>query len=99
MLAGIRALEGAWGGGDTEAKLLEIGRHLGLDEDQTLYLFEQLVREHLVDPGRVLRAPGADGPAAQAVGFGKINVVVGEGMRVTKPGEFYLGLQPRHVSR
>ncbi len=92
MLVAIHEREGRWGSIDAEKELISIGQDLGLDEDQSLDLFKQLVDEHYIDPGWVLQVPGSKERGGQFVGFDKINVTVGGGMKIIGPGRAEIGI-------
>ena len=92
MLEAVHAQDGNWGNIDAEAEIVRVGQSFGLDKDQSLRLFKQVVDEGYVYLGRILQVPGSEGRGSQPVGFGKINVTVSEGMELTDRGRALIGV-------
>jgi hypothetical protein len=87
MLSAIHEREGRWSEVDAEAEKINIGRGVGLNEDESLEVFKHLVTNDYIDTGRNLQAPPFSFErAGQWIGFGKINVTVNHDMRLTDKG-------------
>lgn len=88
MLTAIRERAGTWGDVDAESQIIDIGRDIGLTEDETLETFKQVVNDDYVDTGRNLQVPPFSSErAGQWVGAGRIDVMVNRDMRLTDKGQ------------
>lgn len=87
MLKAIQEREGRWEEMDPDTEVASIGNNMGLEEDESYALFKQLVKEHYVDPGRILQAGGAmPGRTARVVGRGDELTAVGDDIRLSDKG-------------
>ena len=87
MLRAIREREGRWDAVDPDTEVGSIGEGIGLSEDQSYELFELLVDEHYVHPGRILQAGGAmPGSTSRVVGRRDNLTAIGDDVQLTDKG-------------
>ena len=87
MLTAIHEREGRWDEVDPDTEVALIGNEVGLVEDQSYELFEHLVDEGFLDPGRAYRAAGAmPGSTSRIVGREEYMTVIGDHVRLTSKG-------------
>ena len=87
MLRAINEREGRWDEVDPDTEVAHIGNEIGLSEDQSYELFEHLVDEGFLDPGRAYRAGGAmPGSISRIVGREENMTVIGDNVRLTGKG-------------